>query len=219
MLLRGIAAHAFLKLVVQDRCDSRLVGDEVLRLSRVVAEVVQLGLGRLDVLISSVVDGPERTPTKRAERVEALAVNIGSLRVRLFCQQAVCFELLLDGVVQLKGGQNGWRNAHDLHRFGHPAGTGSTARWRFDNQWNAQRRLIHEVPVFLFAVFAERLAMITGKDDQHPVVQAPLFQIVDYPRQLAISICDLSVVWRFCKPGSKWFRRLISAVWIIQVQP
>ena len=62
------------------------------------------------------------------------------------------------------------------------------------DQRHAHRRLVGEEPVRLFAVFAQRLAMVGGHDDQRGVEQPRLAQPIEEPAERGVREGDLGVV-------------------------
>src|SRR5579863_4806899 len=90
---------------------------------------------------------------------------------------------------------------------------------RLDDQRHTQSRAIGEEPVLVLAMLAQRLAVVAQQNDERPVVESGLAQVIKHPSELAVRVGNLAVVEVAGVARVKRFRWIIGTVGIVEVKP
>src|SRR5882762_5984981 len=144
-------------------------------------------------MVTACFQGMQRTPAKRTEGIESLAVAlIFGLGPR--AKQSVGLELFLNRVLN---SCDPYQRRSDRNRFywpGIPARPNAAPSRRFHDQRYTDRSVVDKKPVLVFSVFAQRLAVVAQKRNQAAVVELVKLQPVDQPPKFMIRIRDFAVV-------------------------
>src|ERR1700732_1256404 len=109
-------------------------------------------------------------PAKRTEGIERFAVAfLFGLGPR--AEQSLGLELFLNRILNPRHAYQGWSHRNRFHRPGDPPRPNAApSRW-FHDQRHMNRGIVDKKTVLLFAVFAQRLAVIAQKGNQAAVVE------------------------------------------------
>src|SRR5712691_6651309 len=79
--------------------------------------------------------------------------------------------------------------------------------------------VVHKKTVLTLSMLAQRLAMITEKQDHAGIIKLRLLQPCDQSPQFMVCVGNLSVIQVALVLAAKWFWRIIRTVRIIQMKP
>src|SRR6266567_2380564 len=160
----------------------------------------------------------QRTPAKRTEGIESLAVAF----LFGFCfpaDESVGLELFLNRVLNACDPYQGRSDRDRFYRPRNPAGPDAAPSRQFNDQRHVDSSVVDKKTVFVFAVFAQRLAVIAQKRNQAIVIELVKLQPCDQSPEFMIRIGDLSVIQMAAVLGAIRLRWVIRTVRIVQVQP
>ena len=121
----------------------------------------------------------------------------------------------------LHSGQLQKRRGHGrgLHRLGAPASRNAAPSGRFHDQRNMHGGVVDEEAVLVFAVFAERFAVIAKGDDQRRIIKMVLLEPCHQVSEFVIRVGDLAIVEMAAVLGAVGLRRIVGAMRIVKMQP
>src|SRR5260370_14482543 len=137
---------------------------------RVSYQVVEFGVGRVDVVVGACFQGMQRAPAERTERIESLTVTfIFGFGAR--AEQSLGLELFLNRVLNSRDAYQRGSHRNRFDRPGNPSRPNAALSRRFHDQRHMNRGGVDKKTMLLFAVFTQRLPVVAQKRNQAAVVE------------------------------------------------
>ena len=199
-----------------DRC---LRVDQIVLFPAIVDDVVQFGAWHVDQLVVLRADDTQRCPTVVQQRIERLTVNTGPGPVggALHARKQTG-SVRGRGCLQAGGIEYRWQQVDMTGRVSHHPPGQSTGR-RPDDQWDVDRRVVHEVAVEHLAVIAQAFAVVGREHEQRTIEQASLFERLPELADQCVGKRDRAIVGAACKCRLVRLWRPVRVVRVIEVEP